>query len=79
MLSLQLIALLLFAVFVLHIWNRSRRALPLPRGPRGWPILGNIFDAPQEKPHKAYLEMGHKYGSYMDFLTLCTIGRELNY
>lgn len=64
MLSLQLtidsIALGLFLLF-LHC-ARMRRRLPLPPGPKGWPIFGNIFDMPKEKVHITYMEMGQRYG-----------------
>ncbi|KAE9400841.1 cytochrome P450 [Gymnopus androsaceus JB14] len=51
------------------------RRLSLPPGPKGWPIIGNIFDIPKEKAHIAYMEMGRKYGS--DFLYLNMAGTSL--
>ncbi|KAG2138836.1 cytochrome P450 [Suillus cothurnatus] len=34
-----------------------------PRGPRGWPIVGNIQDMPQIKPWLTFAEWGKKYGA----------------
>lgn len=61
-LSINLIALGLFVFFARRAWIHSRRSLPLPPGPKGWPVIGNILDVPKEKRHIAFMEMGHKYG-----------------
>ncbi|KAH6899266.1 cytochrome P450 98A3 [Coprinopsis sp. MPI-PUGE-AT-0042] len=42
--------------------RRDTRGLPLPPGPKGLPLLGNIFDIPREKPWKVYNEWGKVYG-----------------
>ena len=34
----------------------------LPPGPKGWPIIGNIFDMPLEYPWFTYATWGKKYG-----------------
>ncbi|KIK56499.1 hypothetical protein GYMLUDRAFT_263609 [Collybiopsis luxurians FD-317 M1] len=40
----------------------------LPPGPRGWPILGNVFDIPAEYPWKVYRRWGRDFAS--DIITL---------
>lgn len=62
-LTLNFVALGLLTFFVRRAWIRSRR-LPLPPGPKGWPVIGNIFDIPKEKAHIAYMEMGRKYSTW---------------
>lgn len=49
-------------------WNmtkpRSSKRLPVPPGPKGYPIVGNMFDIP--KDYDALFWMKHKelYGMY---------------
>ncbi|KAG6817816.1 hypothetical protein H0H87_003224 [Tephrocybe sp. NHM501043] len=47
----------------LLLWfvRKSRRA-PLPPGPRGWPIIGNIFDMPPQGDPLPWLEHKDAYG-----------------
>ncbi|KAF5391128.1 hypothetical protein D9757_003045 [Collybiopsis confluens] len=40
----------------------------LPPGPRGWPIIGNIFDIPNEYPWKVYRQWGRDFKT--DIVTL---------
>ncbi|RPD65871.1 cytochrome P450 [Lentinus tigrinus ALCF2SS1-7] len=51
----------------LWLWARSRRArqLPHPPGPRGLPLVGNLFDipSPQAFPWETYLEWGRQHDS----------------
>lgn len=42
--------------------NLLIRRLPLPPGPRGVPILGNIFDIPRRDEWKAYQTWGVELG-----------------
>lgn len=41
----------------------AKRRLPLPPGPPGLPIVGNIFDIPEENFWWKYKEWGDQYGS----------------
>ncbi|KAF9817390.1 hypothetical protein IEO21_03444 [Rhodonia placenta] len=42
-------------------WNRSKHR-PLPPGPRGVPLLGNIFQIPLENQFKMFTDWGNIYG-----------------
>ncbi|KAI0253714.1 cytochrome P450 [Lactifluus subvellereus] len=41
---------------------RRRRGIPYPPGPRSWPIIGNLLDAPKQSPWAAYADMSKKHG-----------------
>jgi hypothetical protein len=40
------------------------RRRPLPPGPPGWPIIGNVLDVPSRDEHVKYAELSKKYGAY---------------
>ncbi|KIK64992.1 hypothetical protein GYMLUDRAFT_220252 [Collybiopsis luxurians FD-317 M1] len=61
--AIDLIAFGLSVLLAHRLWKSSRRQLPLPPGPRGWPVIGNIFDVPKHEVHIAYTEMSHEYKS----------------
>lgn len=42
--------------------KRNPKNLPLPPGPKGYPLIGNLFDVPKDKPWVAYNEWSKKYG-----------------
>ncbi|KAI0253709.1 cytochrome P450 [Lactifluus subvellereus] len=42
--------------------HRRRRGIPYPPGPRSWPIIGNLLDAPKQSPWAAYADMSKKHG-----------------
>ncbi|KAH6919268.1 cytochrome P450 [Coprinopsis sp. MPI-PUGE-AT-0042] len=44
--------------------------LPLPPGPKGLPVIGNLLDIPQDKPWLVYNEWAKKYGDVMYFHAL---------
>ena len=43
--------------------RRGTRSLPLPPGPPGWPLVGNLFDIPMECPWLAYRDLGRRYSN----------------
>ncbi|PBL03378.1 cytochrome P450 [Armillaria gallica] len=57
--------LLLCCLFYL---SRNRRRLPLPPGPQGFPLLGNLWDVPVEYPWVTYARWTATYGDvfYLD-------------
>ena len=44
---------------------RRKSALPRPPGPKGVPLLGNIFDFPKEKEWLTYAKWGDEYGLFI--------------
>ncbi|TFK84330.1 cytochrome P450 [Polyporus arcularius HHB13444] len=63
----------------LWLWARSRRTrhLPHPPGPRGLPLLGNLFDVPtpQAFPWETYLRWGRQYHS--DIIRVSALGMNI--
>jgi hypothetical protein len=62
------------AVFcVVKILNSWRSRPPLPPGPKGYPIIGNLLDMPPQDSQAwlKYAELGEKYGmlNYHDAYT----------
>ncbi|CAK5272492.1 unnamed protein product [Mycena citricolor] len=51
----------LAAVYISHLLWRKFSRPPLPPGPRGIPILGNIHDVPAESPWLALAALGERY------------------
>lgn len=54
-----------FAIIALHLLRRlffSKHTFPLPPGPPGLPIVGNIFDMPSDKDWLTYAKWGELYG-----------------
>jgi hypothetical protein len=41
----------------------SRRSSPLPPGPAGWPVIGNLFQINFEKNWEDFAALGRKYGT----------------
>ncbi len=72
--SILLIAFLaIFGALLLHrlLISIRRRRLPLPPGPKGLPLIGNLWDVPAEYPWLTYAQWAATYG---DILYLDTPG-----
>ncbi|KAJ8462072.1 hypothetical protein ONZ51_g11138 [Trametes cubensis] len=61
-LTISLALLHVFIVFVIQRFIRKRYRKILPPGPRGLPLLGNIYDIPQTAPWVTYRDLTAKYG-----------------
>ena len=46
----------------------KRKRLSLPPGPKGWPLIGNLFDIPQSDVVKTYAGWAQKYGAWFHIL-----------
>ncbi|THH15990.1 hypothetical protein EW146_g4568 [Bondarzewia mesenterica] len=55
-------AVTIFALVVLRALASKRSAAPLPPGPRGWPIIGNVLDMPKRSAWEVFSSWGDKFG-----------------
>ena len=68
--SYQIITALFFGcVLLFRLLKKSGsgnpNGLPLPPGPKGYPLIGSLFDMPIDKPWLVYDEWSKTYGKYM--------------
>ncbi|KAF9072171.1 cytochrome P450 [Rhodocollybia butyracea] len=68
--TVQLVVSVLLLLFAYCISTRSSGKRHLPPGPKGWPIIGNIFDVPKGVSHITYMEMAKTYGSDLLYLNM---------
>ncbi|KAJ7101797.1 cytochrome P450 [Mycena epipterygia] len=62
------------SVVVFSHYIRKKRIPPLPPGPRGLPLLGNILDVPYEEQWRKFAEIGEVWG---DLASLTIFGQAL--
>ena len=53
---------LFFYLLVKFRYSQRRKGVPYPPRPPSWPIIGNVFDIPEDEPWIAYTDMSKKYG-----------------
>jgi hypothetical protein len=59
----QTLAAIFFGYVLLRqLRNSNPNRLPLPPGPKGYPLIGNVFDFPVKKPWLVYEEWCKAYG-----------------
>ena len=58
------LATIVVAILIFHFKLRTRPALPLPPGPRPWPIIGN-FPHMGPVPHQALAALARTHGPLM--------------
>nr|BED42962.1 cytochrome P450 monooxygenase [Trametes versicolor] len=56
------------------LWLRKASKSPLPPGPRGLPLLGNLFDIPRQSAWKTFAAWSREYG---DVVHLRVLGRPI--
>ncbi|KAJ6552768.1 cytochrome P450 [Mycena capillaripes] len=66
--------LLAFSVIVFSHYIRKRKTPPLPPGPQGLPLLGNILDVPYEEQWHKFAELGEVWG---DLSSLTVFGQTM--
>ncbi|XP_012675814.2 cytochrome P450 2A10-like [Clupea harengus] len=66
MLLLAGLVLLLLLLLLLLVWRRrGGRGLPLPPGPTGLPLLGNLPQVDKRAPFKTFMKWSKQYGPVM--------------
>lgn len=50
------------AVIIKHVCTPQYLGT-LPPGPKGWPVIGNLFDMPREKIWLTFSKWGETYGT----------------
>jgi hypothetical protein len=71
---------LLFAHFVLRRFLSRSSRLPLPPGPKGYPIIGNILEiGQQEQPWVVYSDIAKEYGTPRLPIVTSTVSYEFEY
>ncbi|KAJ7627084.1 cytochrome P450 [Roridomyces roridus] len=64
-------ALVVLALFLVLQWRRMKpNRLPLPPGPRKFPLVGNLFDLPSNYQWKTYATWSRQYNSDIIHLNL---------
>ncbi|EIN09540.1 cytochrome P450 [Punctularia strigosozonata HHB-11173 SS5] len=57
------VGVLLVSILLFLALRRSKQRPPLPPGPKGLPLIGNLLDMPTHYPWKTYVEWGRRYCS----------------
>ena len=76
-----ILATLFFSVMLFRQWKKGRdgspKGLPLPPGPKGYPLIGNLFDMPIDKAWVVYDEWRKTYGEFfrIDYMSPQITGR----
>nr|BAK09523.1 cytochrome P450 [Postia placenta] len=65
--------LLVALLFVVYRGRQSARG-PLPPGPRGWPLVGNVFDMPATNEWNTFMSWGEKWG---DVVSVTLFGQHI--
>jgi hypothetical protein len=62
------------SILFLVLWKSVKRLLrpnlPLPPGPNGWPIIGNLLQIPKDFEHETYRAWARECGTFVIFPVL---------
>ena len=61
---LLVLGVLTSSLFILVTKFKYKYSLPLPPGPRGWPLLGNLFEMPESFEWLHWAKFKGLYGGY---------------
>ena len=60
------LAVIFLGIMLLRLLKKGKdgnpKGLPLPPGPKGYPLIGNLFDMPADKPWVVYDHWRKTYG-----------------
>jgi len=73
--KVPLVASLALLVLLHHWHKKSKKQPPLPPGPKGYPVVGNLFDVPSKAMWKKLHEWCEEYGS--DIIHINMAGQSL--
>ena len=68
--STLVVAATVVALAMLRRQWASRRTTPYPPGPKGYPIIGNVFDVPKNPIWEGFAKMAQEYGERFVLLRL---------
>ncbi|EJC99662.1 cytochrome P450 [Fomitiporia mediterranea MF3/22] len=66
------VACILACLWQFRSWRKNRDRPPLPPGPKGLPLIGNILDMPEAEEWEAARKWGEKYGPVIHVKNLGT-------
>ncbi|PIL26201.1 cytochrome P450 [Ganoderma sinense ZZ0214-1] len=70
LLTAWLVAAVILFVLILRTAVLRKRKYPMPPGPSGWPIIGNVFDIPLSYQWKVFARWGERWGDLMSIRLL---------
>ncbi|SJL03008.1 related to cytochrome P450 CYP2 subfamily [Armillaria ostoyae] len=70
----DLLVVIIALVSIWGLFRRTRNDAPLPPGPRGLPLIGNLIDMPSDKEWFTFARWGKEYG---DIASVSVLGQRI--